>query len=268
MRPPLEGTILITGASSGIGRAMARQLAPEATRLILVARRVDRLEALAEELRTLRDGLEVRVEPCDLAVPAAVDRLLDAVATVGVDVLINNAGLGDLGLFERSDADKLDAMIAVNIQGLVRLTRGLVPGMVARQRGGILNVSSGFGLTWMPGAAAYIGTKHFVSGFTESLRSELAPCGVVVTQVCPGPVDTEFEEQAGNPVGRPPPAIMTLSAERCAADALTAFRAGRARVVPGWFPALVIRLGLITPQWVFRLVYAPAARALRRLGAP
>lgn len=268
MRPPLHGTVLITGASSGIGLALATQIAPTASRLILVARRTDRLHALAEQLRARHPNLAVDVAPCDLEDLAAVDRLAASLAERPVDVLINNAGFGDLGLFERADVDKLQRMILVNVSALTRLTRHLVPGMVQRRAGGVLNVSSGFGLSWVPGAAAYIGTKHYVTGFTESLRSELRPAGVVVTQACPGPVATEFEAVAENSLGQSPPSFVEISAEQCAREVLTAFQAGRALVVPGFRIRWVLRLTALTPRWLSRIALdLMGAELRRRLGA-
>ncbi len=198
---------MITGASSGIGEHMARQLASSAKILILVARRADRLETLANALRTDNSALTVEVRPCDLSDIRATEALAtEALAKHGaVDVLINNAGLGDAGLVELADWTKVQRMLAVNIDALTLLTRLLLPAMVAQKRGGILNVSSGFGMTFMPGMSAYCGTKHFVTAFTEGLRLEMIGTGVVVSQVCPGPVKTEFEDVAGNPLGRPVP---------------------------------------------------------------
>nr|MCH9687639.1 SDR family NAD(P)-dependent oxidoreductase [Deltaproteobacteria bacterium] len=211
--PPLDGDILITGASSGIGEAIARQLAGRARRLVLVARRENRLQALASELQAARSGLTVEVRCCDLVDPAARQQLLDALsADAPIDVLVNNAGFGDQSLFERTRWDKLDRMVALNIAALTHLTHQLVPGMVERGRGGVLNVSSGFGLSWMPGLAVYIGTKHYVTGFTETLRAEVMGQGVAVSQVCPGPVITEFHDLTENTTGQRPPRFVAISA--------------------------------------------------------
>ena len=135
--------------------------------------------------------------------------------------------------------------------------------MLARGRGGILNVSSGLGLTFMPGAAVYSGSKHYVSAFTESLRLELRGTGVVVSQLCPGPVATEFLDVAGNPVGRPVPRLLELSAEQCARVALRGFARGRALIVPGLVARILIGLGRITP----RCAAAPGLREPGRLAA-
>jgi short-subunit dehydrogenase len=271
MSVKIDGAVvLVTGASSGIGEALARQLAPRAATLILVARRVDRLETLAAELRgvarSAQGALEVELEPCDLADPAATDALAERVLGKhgAVDVLINNAGMGDVGLFERSEMRRHDMMIGVNVSGLVRLTHRLLPPMLQQRRGGVLMISSGFGLQFMPGVAVYAATKHFVTGFTESLRLELAGTGVEVSQVCPGPVATEFEAVAGNPTGQEVPGWIRISAEQCARESLAGFERGRALIVPGLVMRLVMLSGAWTPRWILRLMYRPIGGYLRR----
>ena len=267
MRPPIDGTILITGASSGIGEAMARELAPRAKTIVLVARRRERLDALREELVTRHPQLSVSVQPCDLLSREATDRMLDAVASeVGhVDVLVNNAGFGDMGVFDRADWDKTERMIRLNVESLTYLTHRLARPMVERKRGGILMVSSGFGLEFMPGFPVYIATKHYVSALSECLRLELRSRGVVVTQVCPGPVRTEFESHIGNFTGRKPPGLAEISAERCARSAIRGFARGRAMVIPGVIIRLSLWVGAVTPRWVKRLVYIPLASLTRRV---
>jgi len=267
--PAIDGGVaLVTGASAGIGRAICRLLAPRVKALVLVARRRERLEALASELRAQRPALVVDVQVCDLGDLDAVDRMLAAVAeAVGdVDVLVNNAGFGVIAPFERCDWTKMHQMIRVNVLALTYLTNRLLGSMVARRRGGILNISSGFGLTFTPLAAVYIGTKHFVTGFSESLRLDLRELGVCVTQVCPGPVDTEFESVAGNPTGQKVPKILEISAEHCARTAVRSFERGRALVVPGFVAWLVMGMGRITPRWLLRLVFAGIAGRIRRRG--
>jgi len=267
MRPPIDaGVVLLTGASSGIGEAMARLLAPRCAVLVLVARRTERLELLAGSLRALAPALVVEVSPCDLGQPQAVAQLAAGVqARHGrVDVLINNAGMGDIGLFEVAAPDKLLAMLQVNVIGLTVLTRALLPGMVARGRGGVLNISSGFGLSWIPGAAAYAGSKHYVTAMSEALRCELSGTGVVLTQVCPGPVATEFEAIAGNPTGQQVPGFLELSADACARQGLAAFDAGRAMVVPGFWAWLLVSMGRLSPAWVLRPLYGLLGRLARR----
>jgi len=258
--------VLLTGASSGIGLELAKLFAPRAARLVLVARRKERLVALADALRAQHPSLEVDVETADLG---DVDEAVKLVARltergVAVDVLVNNAGVGLMGMFDRSDPSRVRKMIDLNVTSLVALTQACVPGMVARGRGGILNVSSGAGLTLMPGFAAYVGTKHFVTGFSDALRCDLSGTGVTVTQVCPGPVATEFEETAGNFTGMKVPGFVELSAAACAKSAFRAFERGRAMVVPGFVMGLVMALVSVTPRWFVRFYTAIGARMLRK----
>lgn len=267
MTHPLDGgVVLVTGASSGIGRELARQLAPRAKAVALVARRKERLDALAAELEAAKPGLRALAVSCDLSDLEACDRMLAEVEReLGpVDVLVNNAGFGDMSMFDRADWPKTKRMIDVDVTALVYLTHRALPGMVARGRGGILNVSSGFGLNLAPGFAGYVGAKHFVTAFTECLRMDLCGTGVVVTQVCPGPVDTEFDDNLGNFLGRQAPAFVTLSPARVARAAVRAFLCRRALVIPGFWMKGLVRLGAWSPRWLLRWVYGLAARAMRR----
>ncbi|EYF00979.1 SDR family NAD(P)-dependent oxidoreductase [Chondromyces apiculatus] len=267
MTSPLDqGVVLITGASSGIGRALALRLGPRAKALVLAARRKDRLEALREELTRATPALNVLVVECDVTDRTQTDAMVTRIEADlgGVDVLVNNAGYGDLGAFDLADWQKTERMIALNVTSLTYLTHRVLRRMVARRRGGVMNVSSGFGLTFGPGMAAYIGTKHFVSGFTEGLRLDLAGTGVRVMQVCPGPVATEFHDTVGNFTGMDVPGLLMISAETCAAAAIRGFDRGRALVVPGFLMRVLLFLGGYSPRWLLRVLYAPAARALRR----
>ncbi len=265
--PPIDGGgILITGASSGIGLALARLLAPSARALVLVARRAERLEELRSELSARNAGVRVIALACDVSDFGAVDRMLErAQAEAGpVDVLVNNAGLGDIGLFERTEWRKVAQLLAVNVASLTYLTHRLLPGMLERRRGGILNVSSGIGLTWLPGAAVYGGSKQYVSAFTESLRAELRGTGVVVSQLCPGPVATEFEQRAGNPTGMSVPGFLEISAEQCARVAVREFRRGKAIIVPGFWAGVLIAAGRLLPRGIARVIYRGIGGFLRR----
>lgn len=266
-RPPLDGVILITGASAGIGSELARQLAPGAKALVLLARRTERLEELAAELRSRYPRLEVLVQSCDLLDREATDSALERIQSAlgPVDVLINNAGLGDLSMFDLSSWEKNQRMLDLNVTALTYLTHRLVPGMVERGRGGVLQVSSGFGLNFMPGFATYVGTKHYVTGFTECLRLEVASQGVAVSQLCPGPVRTEFEEVAADFEAPKIPAFVSISAEHCARAAIAGFSHNKAIIVPGLLMKVSNTLSALTPRFVFRLLYGPAARRMRGL---
>jgi uncharacterized protein len=232
-------------------------------KLVLVARRRERLDALAAELCAARPGLEVEVRSCDLGDRAALERLADElVAAGGVDILVNNAGLGNIGMFDLSDWRNNEQMIEVNVRALTYLTHRLVGPMLARGRGGILNISSGFGLAFLPGFGVYAATKHYVTALSEVLRLELGPVGIVVTQVCPGPVATEFEQVAGNFTGQNAGPVQ-ISAEECARTALKAFERGRALVVPGKAIRTLMWLDALAPRGLKRLVLRPGASWLR-----
>ena len=266
MRPSVNGeTALVTGASSGIGAEICRGLAGRVSRLVIVARREDQLEKLAVELRANHAGLTVTIAPCDLSDRADLQRLIETIPK-DTGVLVNCAGLGDVNLFEFSNILKLQRLIAVSVEAVVSLTHAVVPQMVNRGRGGILNISSGFGVTTMPGVATYAGSKHFISAFSESLRMELSSAGICVTQVCPGPVDTNFEKVASNPTGRTTPKFLEITAEQCAQEALRGFYRGRAMVVPGRFARWASMVGRITPAWILRFVYRSFASELRGYG--
>lgn len=270
MTTPLDGTILITGASSGIGEALARGLAGRAAALILVARRRERLEALAAELGAKHPALKAYPLSCDLQDRCATRLLLETVENEcgPVDVLINNAGTANIDLLERQTAKITDLVIGINVTALAFLTQSLLPGMIARGRGGILNVSSGFGLTFMPGFATYAGTKHFVTGFTECLRLETIGTGVTVSQLCPGPVRTELETLAGNPAEQEVPSIVQISAEQCAREAIRGFARGKAMIVPGFVMRMVLRIAALSPRALHRFTLGFAGRAFRKkLGA-
>lgn len=255
----LEGChALVTGASAGIGREFARQLAGRAATLLLVARRQNRLEELRAELRAQHPQLCLEIRPTDLAQHDQVDELLawanDRVPAI--DLLINNAGLGDLGAFATADPEKLDRMQLVNVVALTRLTRGLLPAMIAQKRGAILNVSSSASFLPMANFAVYAATKAYVTSFSEALRSELRGAGVDVTALCPGPVRTEFtevaqrEEQGDARLG---PAMVYVSVEEVVAAALRGIEAGRAIVVPGVAMKIGMAIVRLTPLAVLRL---------------
>jgi len=184
---------LITGASAGLGVEFARQLSARGHRLVLVARRLDRLEVLADELGN------ARAVAMDLAAPGAAARLLADVAQAGehIELLVNNAGFGLRGLVAELDAAKLREMIDLNIGTPTDLCRAVAPQMIARRSGGILNVASTAAFQPGPGMAVYFATKAFVLSFTEALHEELKPHGVKVTALCPGPTRTEFGSVAG-----------------------------------------------------------------------
>jgi short-subunit dehydrogenase len=252
----LDGcTVLITGASSGIGAEFARQLAPHASGLILVARRRERLEELKAELE--RSGLQIHCYASDLADGQQVGEMLAALAASGtqVDFLINNAGLGDHGLFEESDWKRVQAMLDVNIGALTRLTHALLPGIIRSGRGAILNVSSIAAYLPLPNMAVYAASKAYVNSFTEALRGELHGTGVAVCALCPGPVDTGFGSIAKRPGendAAPAPDFLKQPVGRIVREGLRAVAGNRARSIPGLPLAVLMFLTALVPIVVLR----------------
>jgi len=255
----LEGcSALITGASAGIGREFARQLAGRGRSLILVARREQKLNELCEDLKQQHPNLTVHICKTDLA---NLTQLKELVAwlereKIDVDLLINNAGLGDLGPFATSDPIRNEQMTLVNMVALTSLTRHLLPQMIARKRGGILNVSSSAGFLPIPNFAVYAATKAYVTSFSEALRAELHGTGVSVCALCPGPVHTEFQEVASRP-GRnvkpgPGPEFIQVTVEQVVRDALAALLAYRPLVIPGVAMTLGMFLVRMSPMSILR----------------
>ncbi|HEY4272475.1 MAG TPA: SDR family oxidoreductase [Candidatus Udaeobacter sp.] len=250
---------LITGASAGIGREFARQLAGRAQSMILVARRDERLIELAGQLKQEHPKLVVHIRKVDLADFGRLRAFLESLdgEKLEVDLLINNAGLGDSGPFAESDPDRNKEMTVVNVATLTLVTRHLVPRMIAQRRGAILNVSSSAGFLPIPGSAVYAATKAYVTSFSEALRAELRGTGVSVCALCPGPVATEFQQVASRP-GRnvrpgPGPDFLQVSAEQVVGDALAALEADRPIVVPGLAMKLLMLLARVMPLSVMRL---------------
>ncbi|MCG5432253.1 SDR family oxidoreductase [Mycobacterium sp. MYCO198283] len=193
--PSATSTALVTGASSGIGADIARELAARGHGVTLVARRADKLQALAGELTNVR----VETIACDVADEQARATLFDEVARRGltIDILVNNAGLGTIGAVATTTVAKELQQVRVNVEAVIDLTTRAVQQLVPRGRGAILNVGSTAGFHPFPGQAGYAATKAFVHSYTEAVRAELAGTGVTVVTLCPGPVRTEFLQRAG-----------------------------------------------------------------------
>lgn len=244
---------LVTGASSGIGRAVAVRLAAGGSHLVLVARRAELLEALAEELRTTRH-VEVEVLVADLTDPAGLAAVEDRLRQEPpVDLLVNNAGVGAQGRFAEIPLDWQDAQVRLNVLAPMRLTHVALEGMLARRRGGVLNVSSIAGTQPLPNVATYSATKAYLSSFTHSLHEEVRRSGVSVTALLPGFTETEFHEVAGANRSIVPGAAW-MSAEVVAAAGLRAVGRGRAQCVPGLGYRLLSGLSRVTPWWLSRRV--------------
>jgi len=249
---------LVTGASAGIGEAFARALAERHHDLVLVARRRDRLEALAKELAE-RHRVAASVEVADLAEDGDLERLAGALAADPPDLLVNNAGFGTLGRFAELDPERELEEIRLNVVALVRLTRAALPGMLARGRGGIVNVSSLAGESAGPFTATYSATKAYVTSFSESLHEEVRDAGVTVQALLPGFTRTEFQEVAGVDPGIVP-AFAWMSAEQVVAASLAALERRDAVCIPGAGNRLLGGLTSLAPRGFARRVLGSIQR--------
>ena len=253
-------TVLITGASAGIGRSLALLFARNGFDLVLVARREAELHDLADEAR--RHGRTAHVMPADLGVPGGAGALHDRLQRQGVevDVLVNNAGFGLLGPFHELPLDRQVAMIQLNVTSLTALTRLLLPPMLARNRGGVLNVASTAAFQPGPLMAVYYATKAYVLSFTEALAEEVAGSAVKVSCLAPGPTRTEFAERAAIPRIRLFAAGM-MEAEDVARQGFEGWRRGKRLVIPG----ARNRLGALAVRFAPR-AFVP--RFVKRLNSP
>ena len=237
---------VITGASSGIGREFARQLAARAKFLVLIARRRDRLEQLRTELVARNPALRVEVRQADLSNLEQTMQLATLLTNEPIDFLINNAGLGDHGSFATADPVHVNeqVQVQVNVLALTALTRALLPRMIAQKRGAILNVSSSAGFLPLPGIAAYAATKTYVTSFSEAIRAETRGCGITVTALCPGPVDTEFAEVANRESRgeKPRSGLMHVAVEKVAQAGLRAIEQDKALIIPGLAMKIVMAI--------------------------
>jgi uncharacterized protein len=250
---------LITGASAGIGREFARQLADRASSLVLVARRLDRLEELRDELTRKDPNLNIHCRAVDLASANETEELCAWLEREGIaiDFLINNAGLGDRGSFATSEPARVQQMLAVNMVALTTLTRVLLPAMIERNRGAILNVSSTAGFLPIRKLAVYAATKAYVTSFSEGIRAEVRKQGIAVTALCPGPVDTEFSSVAQRASGKQPtpsPSFMHVAVEDVVRAGLAGIERNKPLVVPGIVMKIAMLLVRVTPMAILRRV--------------
>jgi hypothetical protein len=254
---------LITGASAGIGVALARELARNGAKLILTARRKERLEALAAELSG--KGTEVRIVLADLTDPGAPQAIYDATEGAGlpVEILINNAGLGQYGDFAVTDPVQEMSQVTVNCSAVVRLTRLFVPPMVERRRGWIMVLSSVASFQPLPYLSTYAATKVFDRFFALGLAEELAPSGINVSALCPGPTESEFFEVAGT-AKFPGSARMTSHkrqpAEEVARIGLQGLVDGKRTVIPYFAGKMITLVSRVLPVAAITKIVAFQAR--------
>lgn len=256
---------MITGASSGLGEEFAWQLAGRADRLVLVARRAGRLEAIAAELRDAFPRTAVMVIAADLSDAGERVSAVEKAAAAGFapDLLVNNAGLGDYGEFATADWPALETMLEVNITALTHLSHLVLPQMIRRGGGAILNISSLASTLAIPDFAVYAATKAYVSSFSEALRIELAEHGVRVMSLCPGPVKTEFgavAKREGSESEMPTSPYFYVPKEQVVREGLAGLDRGRARVFPGLQVAAAGLLIGALPLFALRLIMARRPR--------
>lgn len=256
---PAYRCALITGASSGLGAEFARQLAPLCKAMVLVARRMELLDALAAELAASSPATEVHCLRADLTLNEDIDKLFASLESMALapDLLVNNAGMGDYGEFVSSDWSKVDAMMQLNMVSLTHLTRRCLPGMIANGAGGVVNVSSLASILPITDFAVYAATKAYVTSFSEALRIELLEHGVHVLALCPGPVHTEFGQVAqrgehGNltPGGE----SVYVGAQQVVAEGITALARRKARHYPGRKIAITAAVISLLPMAAIRRV--------------
>lgn len=256
----MSKTALVTGASAGLGTELAWLFAADGHDVAVVARRRDKLDELAEEIRA-KHGVLVHVLAEDLGAPGAAKRIVDTLSSrkIAIEFLVNNAGFGGRGPFVERDLSREVEMIQVNIVALVELTHGLLPAMVANESGRILNLGSTAG--FVPGAfmAVYYASKAFVNSFTEALSVELAGTGVTATVSCPGPTATEFSQVAGNERS----ALFkrrVMGAREVAKDAYQAMMRGQAMTVAGFMNKLRVASLRLAPRGAARSIAATLNR--------
>ena len=253
---PGDGTrwAVITGASSGFGAIFADQLAKRGLSLVIAGRDEPRLIAVAQRIRQIAPGVDVEPVVDDLGIDSGVDALLARLDRRVIDVLVNNAGFGTYGRFSQIDAGRERDLVAVNVDALVQLTHAVLPGMLARGRGGILNVASTIAFQPGPYQATYGASKAFVLSLSQALWAETRGSGVTVTALCPPPTRTGFVDALGSDVSHTAVYRRLAAPEPVVAAGLRALDRGRAVVVPGWRNRVTATAGRLTPGWLSALI--------------
>ena len=244
-KPSKQSTVVITGASSGIGTELAKGLARRGFPLMLVARRRERLDELAEQLRD-SDKIEVEVLPLDLSDTESRAKLADRLRNDPIGGLCNSAGFGTSGIFHELPFERESEQVTLNALALTELTHAALPGMVERGAGAVLNIASIAGFQPIPFMAVYSATKAFVLTFSEAVQEELHGTGVSVTALCPGPVPTEWAQIADAERFSIP--LAQVSPVEVADQAIEGMLAGKRTVVPGLVPKFVSTSGRLIPR--------------------
>jgi short-subunit dehydrogenase len=257
------GRVLITGASAGIGAELAREFAKHGHSLVLVARSKDKLTALAGELNAAHDT-DTLVIVEDLTRPGCAKAIADELAErdVEIDILVNNAGVLDVGSFADTPSETYDNMVALNVAALTALTSRLLPAMVERKFGRVLNVASLAAFQPVPSMAVYAATKAYVLSLTESLSEELRGTGVKVTALCPGLTDTDMVStvKAQSASARRTPSLLISDPKTVAKQTYKATMAGQTILVPGLPNQIAAAWAQVTPRWLTRAFTGFAAR--------
>ena len=260
--PSESATALVTGASAGIGEAIAHELASRGYGVTLVARREERLRALAGELSESH-GVRAEAIAADLGDEAARERLAGKIEALGleVEILVNNAGFGTAETVFDLDRERLMAMIRLNCEALLDFQARYLPAMITRGRGAVINIASTAAFQPIPGTATYAATKAFVLSLSEAVHEELKGTGVTLTAVCPGPVRTEFAQVAGIEQAEDQlPGVFWMTSEAVAKAAVDAAESGKRAIVPG----LINRASALTGQHTPRMLALPIAKRLWR----
>ena len=244
---------LVTGASSGLGRGIAARLADKGMSLMLTGRNQERLEQTVHDIRRVAPQVEIETVTADLSTSLGISTLLDHIGRRPIEVLINNAGFGSYGRFAEADSDRETEEIAVDINAIVTLSRALLPGMLARRSGGILNVASTIAFQPAPYQAVYGASKAFVLSFSQALWAEARAAGVAVTALCPGPTRTGFVDALRADVGGTAIYRRLADPEPVIEDGLRALDRGRAVVTSGVWNRLLAESGRLLPrEWLIR----------------
>jgi uncharacterized protein len=247
--------VIVTGASSGIGEATAREFAKEGAKIVLAARRVDKLQALADEIVAMKTGAETLVTQADLSKLEDIQSMIEqTLKKFGrIDVLVNNAGFGRLDWLENLDPVKdIQAQIDVNVMGVIQTTRQVLPVMMKQRAGSIINMCSMAGLVGTPTYTIYAASKHAVHGFSEALRREVKPWGIDVSLIYPGGVVTEFTQHAGikRKTNAKTPDFMLLTAEQVGQAVVKLVRRPKRMLVIPWLWNVTVFMNKFLPGLV------------------